>query len=163
MRASACFLCLLSCFLFLAACDAYPRDAAATTDRVRAEGVLRVGVIEHHPWAYRDPHGALTGSEARLAAQFARHLDAEPNWLILPENEAFKKLHAREIDLVIGGLLRDNPRRDEATLTRPYLTLHGPEKSEHVMAVMPGESRFLITLERFLKQQPVPPAPEESP
>ncbi|QJR80170.1 transporter substrate-binding domain-containing protein [Alteromonas pelagimontana] len=136
--------------LVLSGCDNYPRDTEATLQTVLDSQRLRIGVIEHKPWAYGSSLNP-EGVEIRIISDFARSLTARPQWEFLSEAEASDKMELRKLDLVLGGLTADNPRIKKMALTRPYLKLSDDKKDQHVFAVSRGENGFIITLEKFLK------------
>jgi membrane-bound lytic murein transglycosylase MltF len=145
----------LAATLIVAACEPFPRDPAGTLLAVHSSGVLNVGVINHPPWAtcHEDQTG---GIEFELAAGFATALDVKPEWRCMAEATAIRRLENGELDLVIGGLTSDSPRRHQSGFTRPYLiTPEDPHAKEHVLAVRRGENGFLVALERYLRSRPV--------
>jgi polar amino acid transport system substrate-binding protein len=103
----------------LAACDV-PRDSGGTLDRIRG-GTMRVGVVVHPPWV-TDSAGVVGGVEPSLVAGLARGLNARVAWVRAPEAQLLTALHAREVDLVVGGLTADLPWKSEVAFTRPYHT-----------------------------------------
>lgn len=110
---------LAACAACAAACE-LPRDADGTLDRVRG-GVIRVGVIPDPPWAV-DSAGTVVGIEGLLVGELARGLGARVQWSRRPAHELLGALHARELDLVIGGLTADLSWKHEAAFTKPYYT-----------------------------------------
>ena len=143
---------LLLTIVFLGACDVYPEDPRRTLEQVQSRHVLRVGVIEHRPWAYRNGDAAA-GIEAEAVAAFARRLQVAPRWTFLSEAEAADSLKQHDLDLVIGGLTEASPRKDEIGFTRPYCETADSKKGRHVLAVPRGENRFLSAVEVFLDSQ----------
>ncbi len=143
----ACILVLLG--IFLAGCNHYPQDPQHSLQNILERKVLRVGVIEHAPWAYQNTD-TLTGVEVQIVSDFADTLNAKPEWTVLPESRAMKQLAQYQLDIVIGGLTTDNPRKQEVGFTRPYLITGGDTQGEHVLAVPHGENYLLSTLEKFL-------------
>jgi ABC-type amino acid transport substrate-binding protein len=152
--------------LLLAGCGtSLPRDPEGTLDRVRG-GTLRVGVSANPPWAETpaslgpgldEPAETPTGIEPTLVADFARSLDAEVDWSTGGEEALVADLENGRLDLVVGGLTADSPWSEHAALTRPYVTVPGPdgEAEPHVMATAMGENAFLVALEMFLLEQDV--------
>ena len=151
-----------------AACG-LPRDADGTLDRVRG-GTLRVGVSTAPPWV-TDSLGALGGVEVRLVEDLARSLDARPSWTRGREAELMEALHARELDLVVGGLTAEEPWAKQVAFTHPYHvdtvgvgttpgTVTRTVERRHVLAVAPGENAWLVRVERFLRARE-PQVPNE--
>jgi len=151
--------------LALAACG-LPRDADGTLDRVRG-GTLRVGAASAPPWV-TDSLGALGGVEVRLVEELARSVGARVAWTRRREAELMPALHARELDLVVGGLTADEPWHGEVAYTHPYLvdtvgvgaapgavtrTVTRTVVRRHVLAVAPGENAWLVHVERFLRRR----------
>lgn len=110
---------LLASLSALAACG-LPRDADGTLDRVRG-GTLRVGAVPNPPWI-TDSLGRIGGVEARLVEALARGLGARVAWVRRPQDDMMQALHARELDLVVGGLTSDGAWQKEVGPTQPYYT-----------------------------------------
>ena len=105
--------------LLLASCG-IPRDPEGTLSRV-TDGVLRVGLVESHPWAYLDD-GEPAGIEVELVEDFAADISAEVEWFPGSESEVFAAIHVQELHLVVGGIDAKSPFAKEAALTHPYVT-----------------------------------------
>lgn len=97
----------------------FPNDANDTLTRVN-HGVLRVGYTQTEPWVRPGP-AVPQGIEPELVTGLARHLHARIDWVPGSEEQLFKALKHREIDLLIGGFTEENPWQDEVGLTRPFL------------------------------------------
>lgn len=140
--------------LFLINCGVFPRDSAGTLDRVSG-GEVRVGVVNHPPWVRVEGH-QVTGIEPTLIERWAQQLDSRVLWRPGAESDLVEALHRRELDVVAAGLQGDSPYGSQVALTQPYLRIqerYGSTKT-HVLAVMPGESALLLSLDRFLASQP---------
>ncbi|BBH71677.1 hypothetical protein ACTI_83620 [Actinoplanes sp. OR16] len=111
------FTALLGTALLLAGCG-FPQDVGTTLDDVRG-GVLKVGITDNPPWTTVPDQGA----EAELAKRLAARLGSAVEWYPGSESELMPALHARVLDLVIGGLSDDAPWTEQASLTRPYVTM----------------------------------------
>lgn len=136
---------VLGVMLALTACDRFPRDSRDTLERVE-HGELRVGVIEHAPWAFGDdgPEGGPRGADAELVRGFAEDVHAHVTWRRGPAGELFISLERGELDLVIGGIRKDTPWKKRVALTRPYY-------ADRVIASSPGENALLLRLERAIE------------
>jgi ABC-type amino acid transport substrate-binding protein len=136
--------------LIVTGCDDYPKDAKNTLETIKKSQIIRVGLIEHKPWAYKNGSNPY-GIEVDIASNFAQSLEVQPHWEFLSEAQAIEKLKHHNLDLVIGGLTQGSPRKKEVGFTRPYLKTGDQKNKHHVMAAPRGENRFITTLEKFLK------------
>lgn len=141
----------LLCCILLAGCDAFPKDPEKTLARIQESGRIKVGLVHNPPWANI---GAKMGMEEELVSGFSRSLTVEPDWQVVDARQGFSMLKRGELDILIGGFLQSTPYKN-AGYTRPYLITQKDKPHRHVMAVRRGENRFLVTLERFLAQNPV--------
>lgn len=98
-----------------------PQDPEGTLEGVR-DGTLRVGVTEHEPWVVLAGPGEPRGVEPELVRRFAETLNAEIDWFEGSEQELVGALKEGGLDLVVGGLTSKSPWKQDAALTRPYLT-----------------------------------------
>lgn len=122
----------LAAVLLLAGCG-YPRDTGSTLEDVR-DGVLRVGVTDNKPWVSVGDDGTPSGAEVVLVQRLAERLHARVEWYPGSESSLMAAAHDRVLDLVVGGLDDRAPWTEEASLTRPYITVHT------VLAAPPGVS-----------------------
>lgn len=137
---------LLGVMLFLLqSCDDYPRDPKGTLERVRG-GVLHAGLVENPPWVLRNGEEPK-GVEVRLVEQLAQSLDAKVEWSAASGPRAYEALKERRIDILVGGLTKDDPWLATLGMTRPYLA-----GSKHVVAVPSGENAWLIFVDRFFSR-----------
>lgn len=137
-RLAAAIACLVACGL--------PRDPQGTAERVAALG-LRVGVVLDSPWACTSARSALAGADVALIRDLARAQELDVTFTTGGETRLLAALRRFELDLVVGGLVADSPWADEVGFTRDY---HQDPDGEHVWAVPPGESAWLMQVERFL-------------
>jgi polar amino acid transport system substrate-binding protein len=134
-------------------CGVVPRDSAGSLDRVRG-GELRVGVVDHPPWVRVDDD-QITGVERDLLERWAQQLNTTVVWRPGAEADLVEALRRRDIDVLAAGLVSDSPYRSQIAFTQPYLEYadaYGSTKA-HVLAVMPGESALLLSLDRFLASE----------
>ena len=81
---------------------------------------MRVGITASDPWT---SFGGPTGVEVELVEELGRDLDADVEWVEGGHSDLLSALHARELDLVVGGLTSDDPWSKEVTFTQPYFTV----------------------------------------
>ncbi|HEX2030781.1 MAG TPA: transporter substrate-binding domain-containing protein [Actinomycetota bacterium] len=89
----------------LAACG-LPKDPEGTLERVRG-GVLRVGAVENPPWA--SSRRRPVGIDVELVERLAADLDADVRWRFADAEELFRAVEVRALDLVVGGIVADDP------------------------------------------------------
>jgi polar amino acid transport system substrate-binding protein len=144
----------------LEGCRDLPRDPEHTLERVE-HGTMRVGVAHAPPWTIVGPAGDadVSGTEVDLARALAHELDATIVWSTAGEQELLDRLEHHELDVVLGGIDDDDPRRDRVAVTAPWseerACRHGSCRHEvkHVLALPPGENRWVMRVERFLAKR----------
>jgi polar amino acid transport system substrate-binding protein len=149
-------LLLVSAVVLLAGCgtsllpDDYPADPDGTLDRIRADGVVRVGASPRPGWV-EVGDGDPTGREPGLVEAFAESLGAEVEWTVTGEEDLVRLLEEGEIDLAVGGFTDTNAWVDKVGLTRSYAEVEVAGTTEaHVMMVPMGENALMSRLERWL-------------
>lgn len=140
-------LVLVAAVLLLAGCGVtwppeVPTDPDGTLDRVRADGVVRVGASPRPGWV-EVGDGDPTGPEPRLVEAFAEDLGADVEWTVTGEEDLVRLLEEGQIDLAVGGFTDKNAWVDKVGLTRAYT-------GAHVMMVPMGENAWQSRLERWL-------------
>ena len=138
--------------LLMSACGlTVPTDPDGTLDRVRQDGVLRVGVSPRPGWVEVSGGADPSGHEPQLVEDFAGALDAEVEWTVAGEEELVALLEEGDLDLAVGGFTDANAWMDKVGLTRPYAEVQARGSTEaHVMMVPMGENAFQSELERWL-------------
>jgi polar amino acid transport system substrate-binding protein len=155
-------LLLVAAGVFLAGCGIsvpgdFPADPDGTMDRVRSDGVLRVGASPRRGWVDVDG-GTPQGHEPSLATGFADHLGVEVEWTVAGEEELVRLLEDGELDLAVGGFTDTNAWVAKVGLTRPYAEVEvGGTTEAHVMMVPMGENALQSSLERWLDGHGGPP------
>jgi polar amino acid transport system substrate-binding protein len=129
----------------------YPRDPDGTLDRVRG-GTLVVGWTVSEPWVAAEGEGL----EPDLMHELARTLDADIEWVEMPEQEMVEALERKTIDIAIGGFTNDSLLKRKVSLSRSYVSTHLEVATEDggdiaddlegvrvaVLAHSPGEGRL---------------------
>ncbi|MBW3534006.1 MAG: ABC transporter substrate-binding protein, partial [Gemmatimonadetes bacterium] len=131
------------------ACGPFPRDPEGTLEEVEGQ-LMRVGAAESPPTLRRSGDGAA-GPEAELVESFARSLGARVEWSWIGTEEALHRLERFDLHLVAGGLTRGTPWKAHVGLSRPW---RGQGDTARVLAVPPGENRFLVALDRHIESRP---------
>ena len=83
-------------------------------------GVLDVGVTENPPWVIRTD-GEAQGLEPEIVRSLADQLSAEVRWHWGTESELLRALRQFQLDLVIGGIAKNNWVSMAAAPTKPYV------------------------------------------
>lgn len=104
-------------FILVVGCQ-FPRDVDGTLEKVQ-NGILKVGVTENPPWVIRTNSGAA-GIEPEIILALAETLNAEVHWYWDNETELLQALSERQVDVVIGGLIKESPLKKLVTFTKPY-------------------------------------------
>jgi hypothetical protein len=130
----------------LAACQDYPRDIEGTLDHIRAERVMRVGLIAGEAEtrdrvaisAYLDRVGRAAGARAEITRGAA-----EP--LLL-------KLDHGQLDLVIGDMTEKSPWIADVMVIEPIAeAMLGKDRILLSPIARNGENRWIMLLERAVR------------
>lgn len=124
----------------LSACADIPRDPDGTEDRIRARGVIRLGVIEGV-----DPDPAAE----RTVRLVARRTNARVERISGHGEELLEGLESDRVDLVYGSFAEDSPWAATVHLGTPPGGPDSPPKSMRVprFAFRPGENGWIATVE----------------
>jgi ABC-type amino acid transport substrate-binding protein len=134
--------------LAAAACG-LPRDPEKTSERIASTHELRVGVTDNGSWA--DAQSAEPrGIEPDLVREFAGRIGARVLWTRGSETSLAQLLKHHGLDLAIGGFDAKTPWKSIAGVSQPFAETR--DKKKHVMLAVPGENRFVLTLDTFLTE-----------
>jgi len=122
-----------------------PRDAAGTLERVRSTGVLRAGAITNPPYVVTDG-AAVSGPEAEAVEAFAQAQRVRVQWAVGSEEDLVEQLERFQLDVVVGGITKKNPRAKKVGTTLPLY--EGAGGKPHVILTPPGENGMLFALDR---------------
>jgi len=90
-------------------------------DRVRATGVLRVGLdASFPPFEWLDDKGDVVGCDADLARLIAAPLGAKPQFVNIGFDGLYEALKADRVDIVISGLPYDERRTRDVAYSQSY-------------------------------------------
>lgn len=131
----------------LLGCD-LPRDGRGSLERIRTEHRLRAGVSDSAPAVILADGAPPSGSEIDLLQGWAAELGAEIVWTSGSAVNLVERLKRGELDVMAAGLPAKNPWRAEIALTKPY-----HDDGHTVLAVAPGESALLLSLDRYLARR----------
>ena len=123
-----------------------PRDADNSLSRIE-NGSMRVGVSANPPWVAISGD-TLAGYEGTMVRDLARQLHSRVEVHPGAESVLLQQLHDRKLDVVVGGLTSDSRWKADVALTRGYHK--DKEGKEHVLALPPGENRWLVRVEEYL-------------
>ncbi|HEY0115190.1 MAG TPA: hypothetical protein VGB54_05675 [Allosphingosinicella sp.] len=127
----------------LVGCGSIPRDQEGTLDRIRGEGVVRVGLVSSaSPPAHADRLRALVERSAAAAGGRPLILEEASEPLLL-------MLEAGEVDLVVGEFDRSSPWYSRVHLLPPLAReTRGESEVEATGAARNGENGWIMLLER---------------
>ena len=137
------FLAALLVIPALAGCSDFPKDQAGTIERVRAEGVVRVGLIA----SATPPTDAARLRD--LVERTAREAGARPQVLEEAAEPLLLMLEEGELDLVVGEFDSASPWSTRVHLVPPLSSeQHGKSTVEATAAVRNGENGWTMLVER---------------
>jgi hypothetical protein len=111
-------------------------------------------VVDNPPWVRFD-NQTITGLEPELIEAWAKSINARVLWQRGAESKLVEALNRRELDVMVAGLDSRTPYHAQLALTQPYVEVEDRRgaKKKHLLAVTPGESALLLSLDRFLAAQ----------
>jgi len=134
---------LVASLFLLSGCDDYPRDIAGTLDHIRAEKVIRVGLIAGD---------AQVRDRVPIAAYLKRVATATGARPVLIDGAAeplLVRLQEGELDLVIGELSKDTPWKTEVMVIDPISRRPlGTSQVTLSPVARNGENAWIMLLER---------------
>lgn len=128
MRKSTLFLLTISLASGLLLCGCSPKSqyesniqqGGETLTKIRARGVLKIGVALFVPWVFEDSAGNLKGFEIDLAKKLAEDLQVKTQFTISNFDELIPKLQSGEIDIIISGMSITPDRALKVNFSIPY-------------------------------------------
>jgi ABC-type amino acid transport substrate-binding protein len=133
---------LLLTGLALSGCGSLPRDPDGTLDRVRAQHLVRVGVIADGG----DPAG--DGESAAFLARVAQATGARVAVRQGASEPLLLDLQAGRLDLVIGTVSPDSPWVSEVAILKPVAEPVSPQHLVVTPIARNGENKWIMLLER---------------
>ena len=104
----------------LAALAGVRPSASPALQRIKASGVLRVGMTGDYAPFSVETSGALSGADVELARQLAVKLGAEPVFVRTSWPTLLEELRANDFDVVMGGVSVTPERQALASFSTPY-------------------------------------------
>jgi ABC-type amino acid transport substrate-binding protein len=141
----ACIRRLLALAVMTASACGLPRDAEGTLERVRATGVLRAGAVTNPPYVVTE-RGGPSGPEVEAVEAFARGQGVRVGWVVGPEEDLVEQLERFQLDVLVGGITKENPRVKKVGATLPLY--EGAGGKQHVILTPPGENAILLAMDR---------------
>ena len=100
-----------------------PTGQGSTLERIKDEGVLRVGYNpDHLPYSFLNRSGDLVGMDVELMHRLAERLDVRLEFVPYAKNTVVEQLESGEIDVAVGGLIINPERLLQVGFTQPYQT-----------------------------------------
>ena len=97
-----------------------PKDDGSL-ERIRARGVLRVGVdASFPPFVWLDTNGTPIGYEVELAGFIAAQMGVRAQMVNLSFDSLYDALQAGRVDMIISELSYDERRTSEVLYSQPY-------------------------------------------
>ena len=127
----------------LTGCDAIPQDIGGTTEQIRAEGQVRVGIVAGTE---------LPERATALVEDYAVRQDAATVVRRAPASELLDKLERGDVDLVLGRFGRTSPLAKEASFSA---AIGEPEPKSGKVPVLRlarkhGENRLITETDRMI-------------
>lgn len=121
-----------------------PNDPEGTLQKIETDGVLRIGMVA-------DP---LPAADRRAIDQFAESVGARAAYVTGPAHALLAGLEDGQIHLLAGDIPESTPWSKHAALSNPFPPrVMLPGRSEkRVLLLRKGENRFLLRLNRSLRQ-----------
>lgn len=94
----------------------------STWERVRANGIVRIGYAVEPPLAWRTPDGRVTGESPEVARHVFRALGVDSvEWVWTPFRNLMLELRSGRVDVIAAGTYITEARAREVRFTRPTL------------------------------------------
>lgn len=140
-------LSLLMLPLLIGGCDALPRDAAGTTDRIERAHAMRVTILPGTP----DARPALA-----LLDSYARSHDARITLVPIHGEHAHKALEDGEIDVLVGHFAKASPWQADIALSKPVARGEPDDKDHPVLRIARrnGENALILATDRAVAEGP---------
>ncbi len=112
---------LILCFLTGSACQKKGEEGFATLERIRKEGVIRVGYANEAPYAYFDSKAdRLTGEAPEITREIAKRMGLNKVEGVLTEfGSLIPGLKAKRFDIIAAGMYVLPKRCKEISFTLP--------------------------------------------
>jgi len=99
-------------------------EEPSTLDRVREEGVIRVGFANENPYAYANPDGSLSGEAVEVAREAFSRMGIEQMEGVLTEfGSLIPGLQAGRFDAITAGMYVNPTRCEQVLFADPEYTI----------------------------------------
>lgn len=134
----------LCAMLLLGACDSLPRDPENTTERVKEDHTIILGVVASE---------SVGGKEAVVASRLADAFDAEVQIRRSSGEQLLASLEEGQIDLVYGEFANNSPWARHIHLGAPFDGNGHAERDRPVarLAYRNGENGWIARVERAME------------
>lgn len=98
-----------------------PRPSVSALERIRADGVLRVGVLYNNaPMSSLNERGQVVGYEADLARAIAEDWGVEATFLQVTRQTAIDMLLAGEVDILMASVVHRREAEEDLAFSHTY-------------------------------------------
>lgn len=134
-------LALFLLLLMLSGCDALPRDASGTTERIERSGEMRVAVLPGTP----DAAPALV-----LLRSYAAQHDARLTMIAVHGEHAPHWLEDGKVDAVVGHFAKASPWMADISLSKAVARAEPKDSKQPVLRIarQNGENALILAIDR---------------
>lgn len=112
---------ILAAALVAASAGAY---AETTLERIKKDGIVRIGFANEAPWSYAQSDGTITGADYELAALVFKHLGAANLEGVLTKfGSLIPGLKANRYDVVVAGFYIRPARCEQVAFSEPTVAV----------------------------------------
>ena len=131
--------------LALSACNALPRDAAGTTERIERSGAMRVTILPGTPDA---------APAVALLRTYAQAHRARLALVPIHGEHAHKALEDGEIDALIGHFAKASPWQADIALSKPVARGEPDDNAHPVLRIARrnGENALILATDRAIAE-----------
>jgi len=121
-------------------------SAQNTLERIKKEGVVRLGFANEAPYGYATPDGKLTGEAPEIAKVILKRMGvSEIEGVLTPFRSLIPGLQAGRFDIVAAGMYVTPKRCEQVIFSEPTYSMG------QAMLVPPGNPKDIHSFQAFVK------------